>query len=229
MKTSPPTSGPTRTIRPTASTTTATATSTTSAAGTSTGNDNTTFDGTNDDHGTHVSGTIGGVGGNGKGVAGVCWSGQADQRQVPRPQRRHHRQRDQGGGLLHRPEDPPRPEHRRHQQLVGRRRLLAGACRTRSAAPTAPTSCSSPRPATAPTTTTPRPSYPSNYPNANVIAVASITSTGALSSFSQWGKTTVDIGAPGSGIYSTVPASPRARTSSRATPATAAPRWPPRT
>jgi len=50
-------------------------------------------------------------------------------------------------------------------------------------------------------------SYPSNYPNANVIAVASITNTGALSSFSQWGKTTVDLGAPGSAIYSTVPVS----------------------
>ena len=36
--------------------------------------DNSVFDGTTDDHGTHVSGTIGGVGGNGKGVAGVCWS-----------------------------------------------------------------------------------------------------------------------------------------------------------
>jgi subtilisin family serine protease len=32
------------------------------------------FDGSTDDHGTHVAGTIGGVGGNGKGVAGVCWS-----------------------------------------------------------------------------------------------------------------------------------------------------------
>jgi hypothetical protein len=28
-----------------------------------------------DSHGTHVAGTIGGIGGNGKGVAGVCWSG----------------------------------------------------------------------------------------------------------------------------------------------------------
>ena len=37
-------------------------------------NDNTTFDGSSDDHGTHVSGTIGGIGGNGKGVAGVNWS-----------------------------------------------------------------------------------------------------------------------------------------------------------
>jgi subtilisin family serine protease len=46
-------------------------------------------------------------------------------------------------------------------------------------------------------------SYPSNYNLANVIAVASITSTGAKSSFSNYGATTVDIGAPGSGIIST--------------------------
>jgi subtilisin family serine protease len=37
----------------------------------------------------------------------------------------------------------------------------------------------------------------------NVIAVAAITSTGARSSFSNYGATTVDIGAPGSGIIST--------------------------
>ncbi len=39
-------------------------------------NDNTVFDGgkEKDDHGTHVAGTIGAVGGNGLGVAGVCWS-----------------------------------------------------------------------------------------------------------------------------------------------------------
>ena len=37
-------------------------------------NDNTTFDGTQDDHGTHVSGTIGARGGNGTGVAGINWN-----------------------------------------------------------------------------------------------------------------------------------------------------------
>ncbi|WP_426060920.1 S8 family peptidase [Hymenobacter sp. B1770] len=46
-------------------------------------------------------------------------------------------------------------------------------------------------------------SFPSNLPQANVIAVAAITSAGAKSSFSNFGATTVDIGAPGSGVWST--------------------------
>ena len=52
-------------------------------------------------------------------------------------------------------------------------------------------------------------SYPSNYNTAAaagwdaVIAVAAITSSGARSSFSNYGATTVDIGAPGSGVMST--------------------------
>jgi subtilisin family serine protease len=44
--------------------------------------------------------------------------------------------------------------------------------------------------------------YPSNYTNANVITVAAITSTGARASFSNYGATTVDIGAPGQAIWS---------------------------
>lgn len=54
-------------------------------------------------------------------------------------------------------------------------------------------------------------SYPSNYQcTANgsydcVVAVAAITSAGAKSGFSNYGATTVDIGAPGSSIYSTLP------------------------
>jgi subtilisin family serine protease len=52
-------------------------------------------------------------------------------------------------------------------------------------------------------------SYPSNYNTLsaagydNVISVAAITSSGAKSSFSNYGATTVDIGAPGSSINST--------------------------
>jgi subtilisin family serine protease len=47
------------------------------------------------------------------------------------------------------------------------------------------------------------PHYPSSYNNANIIAVAAITSSGAKSGFSNYGATSVDIGAPGSAIYST--------------------------
>ncbi len=55
------------------------------------------------------------------------------------------------------------------------------------------------------------PSYPASYTNSNIIAVASITNTGAISSFSNYGATSVDIGAPGSGIWSTIPASSRGK------------------
>jgi subtilisin family serine protease len=60
-------------------------------------------------------------------------------------------------------------------------------------------------------------SYPSNYDTTvgtttetaasydSVIAVASITNLGTISSFSNYGAITVDIGAPGSTIYSTLP------------------------
>jgi subtilisin family serine protease len=46
-------------------------------------------------------------------------------------------------------------------------------------------------------------SYPSNYDMPNVIAVAAIDKTGALGTFSNYGATTVDLGAPGVGVWST--------------------------
>jgi len=49
------------------------------------------------------------------------------------------------------------------------------------------------------------PSYPSSYTNPNVIAVAATDHNDALSSFSSYGLTSVDVGAPGSTIFSTVP------------------------
>ncbi|CAH2575086.1 Thermitase [Planktothrix rubescens] len=49
------------------------------------------------------------------------------------------------------------------------------------------------------------PAYPASYDLANIISVASTTRTDGLSSFSNYGATTVDLGAPGSSIYSTLP------------------------
>ncbi|MFN7937696.1 MAG: S8 family peptidase [Bryobacteraceae bacterium] len=48
------------------------------------------------------------------------------------------------------------------------------------------------------------PSYPASYNNANIIAVAAIDKTGKLASFSNYGASSVDIGAPGVSVISTV-------------------------
>lgn len=48
------------------------------------------------------------------------------------------------------------------------------------------------------------PHYPSSYTNENVIAVASTTHSDGMSSFSNFGLTSVDLGAPGSDILSSV-------------------------
>jgi subtilisin family serine protease len=47
--------------------------------------------------------------------------------------------------------------------------------------------------------------YPSNYDLANIVSVAATDKHDALSGFSNYGLSTVDLGAPGSAIYTTVP------------------------
>lgn len=167
-------------------------------------NDATTFDGVGDDHATHVAGTIGGVGGNGIGVAGICWSVKIYNAKFLG---------SQGGTTANAilAVDYMTDMKLRHGlNLVATNNSWGGGgfsqglqdAITRAEQAdilfiAAAGNSASDNDATA--------SYPSNYPNANVIAVASTTSTGAMSSFSQWGATTVDLGAPGSAIYSTVP------------------------
>lgn len=174
------------------------------------GNDNTVFDGTTDDHGTHVSGTIGGVGGNGKGVAGVCWSvkiisgkflgrnGGTTANAVKAVdymtdlKTRHGlnlvaTSNSWGGGGF----------SQALGDAIGRANtanILFIAAAGNSTYNCETSDC-----------------YPAEYANANVIAVASITNTGAISSFSNYGSTTIDIGAPGSGVWSSVPASSKGK------------------
>ncbi|MCB2293586.1 S8 family serine peptidase [Clostridium algoriphilum] len=47
--------------------------------------------------------------------------------------------------------------------------------------------------------------YPASFDLPNIISVASVKSDGTLSTFSNYGTSSVDIAAPGSNIYSTVP------------------------
>ncbi len=50
-----------------------------------------------------------------------------------------------------------------------------------------------------------KPFYPASYRTANSVSVAAVTSSGGLSSFSNYGSSSVDLAAPGSSIYSTLP------------------------
>jgi subtilisin family serine protease len=179
------------------------------------GNNNTVFDGTGDDHGTHVAGTIGGVGGNGKGVAGVCWSVKLLGAKFL----------GSNGGTtanaIKAVDYFTDLKTRNGLNLVATNNswggggfsqaLLDAINRAGNAGILFIAAAGNGGFDGRGDDNDKRANYPSNYQcTANgsydcVIAVASITSTGARSSFSNYGARTVDIGAPGSGIHSTLP------------------------
>ena len=170
------------------------------------GNNNTTYDGTQDDHGTHVAGTIGGVGGNAKGVAGVCWNVRIISCKFLG---------NTGGTTANavRAIDYVTDLKNRHGlNIVATNNSWGGGGFSQSL------SDAIGRANTAGilfiaaagnngSNNDQFPNYPASYTHANIISVASITNTGARSSFSNFGATSVDIGAPGSSIQSTMPSS----------------------
>lgn len=178
--------------------------------------DNTVYDAGQDAHGTHVAGTIGGVGGNGIGVAGVNWDVSMIAAKFL----------GQDGGFTSdavRAVDYLTDLKTRHGINIvasnnswgggGYSRALHDAILRHAKADILFVAAAGNSASNNDTTN----NFPSNYSTLvgtvnesaasyeGVIAVASITSGGALSSFSSFGATTVDIGAPGSGIISTVP------------------------
>lgn len=50
-----------------------------------------------------------------------------------------------------------------------------------------------------------RPTYPASHKSDNLLIVASTSSSGGMSGFSNYGKVSVDVAAPGSSVYSTTP------------------------
>lgn len=174
------------------------------------GNNNSTYDNTGDDHGTHVGGTIGAVGGNNKGVAGVNWKVKiitckflgsnggttanaikavdyVTDLKVRAGINIVATNNSWGGGGY----------SQGLKDAIDRaavREILFVAAAGNNGSNNDVT-----------------PSYPASYSSSNIIAVAAIGSNGSIASFSQYGASSVDIGAPGVGIYSTLPSSNKKR------------------
>jgi subtilisin family serine protease len=166
--------------------------------------DNTIFDGTSDDHGTHVAGTIAAAGNNDTGVAGMCWNAKLISAKFLGRQGgttanavkavnyiTDLKVRDRlnivatnnswgGGGFSQSLKDAI--------DAAGAQNILFVAAAGNSGANIDST-----------------PSYPAAYDSASIISVAAIDKNGALASWSNYGATRVDIGAPGVGIVSTLP------------------------
>ncbi len=176
------------------------------------GNNNTIYDGGTrgslDDHGTHVSGTIAGKANNGKGVVGMNWdatliSGKFLGRR--------------GGAVSNaiKAVDYFTDLKRRGINVVATNNSWGGGgfsqalldAIDRGAQQNILFVAAAGNSGTDNDTT---PSYPSGYDTSTtpagydaVIAVAAISRTGALASFSQYGQRTVDLGAPGVDVWST--------------------------
>jgi len=183
-------------------------------------NDNTVFDGgkDKDDHGTHVAGTIGAVGGNGLGVVGVCWNVKLLSGKFLGPK---------GGTLA---DEVEAIEYfidlkQRHGLNIvainasygGGRSLteqiavihaaqegiliVAAAGNQGGAYSNYPACYDTMLDALNPDGSIAEPGAAYDA----VISVAAIDSKGALPSWSNWGSTRVDLGAPGNSILSTLP------------------------
>ena len=161
-------------------------------------NDNNPMDGHG--HGTHVSGTIAGKGNNGVGVTGVAWNAKI------MPLKMFD---DTGsGGYTSNAILAINYATAKGVKLTnnswgggGYSQALSDAINT--AGQQGALFIASAGNATQNTDVTP--SYPASYNLSNIISVASTTRTDGLSYFSNYGATTVDLGAPGSDIYSAWP------------------------
>jgi subtilisin family serine protease len=170
------------------------------------GGNNTVYDGTGDDHGTHVAGTIGAQGGNSTGVAGVCW----------RVNLMNAKFLGANGGTtadaIAAVDYFTELKARHGLNFVATNNSWGGGGFSQALASAIARGVDKGILFVAAAGNNGRnidltPSYPASYADDGIISVASITSTGALSSFSNFGATSVDIAAPGSGINSTIPKS----------------------
>lgn len=179
-------------------------------------NDNTVYDVGEDAHGTHVAGTIGAVGNNNIGVAGVNWNVTIIPAKFLGPNGGYisdaanalyyltDLKKAQGINLVAVNNSWAGGSYSATMQSAINRAAKNGILFVAAAGNSSANNDNTAN-------------YPSNYSSLkasptesaasyeSVIAVASIKSSGALSTWSSYGATTVDLGAPGEGIWSTIP------------------------
>ncbi|HKY75126.1 MAG TPA: S8 family serine peptidase, partial [Acidimicrobiia bacterium] len=168
------------------------------------GNNNSVYDGSQDDHGTHVAGTIGAKGGNGVGVAGVAWD-------VKLLSAKFLGRRGGTTANAVKAVDYFTDLKTRHRiNLVatnnswgggGYSQALYDAINRANTAGILFVAAAGNEGINVDTSAT----YPASYTNANLISVAAIDNTGKRASWSNYGAVGVDFGAPGVNIYSTLP------------------------
>lgn len=149
-------------------------------------------------HGTHVAGTIGAVGENGQGVAGVAWNVKLMPLKFMGP----------NGGVTSDAIEAIDYATSNGAKLTnnswgggGFSQSLQNAIQRAQNAGVLFVAAAG----NSGLNTDKQPSYPSSYPNDNIISVAATDHNDALASFSNYGTTSVDVAAPGVGILSAFP------------------------
>jgi subtilisin family serine protease len=172
-------------------------------------NDRTVFDGSTaypkrDAHGTHVAGTIGAANGGGHGVVGVNWNvtiipakfigtdGGTTANAVRAIDYLTDLKRRHGLNLRAMNNSWSRTVYSQALSDAVSRARSAGIIVVATAGNLEGNNDQSPR-------------YPASLPHDNIIAVAAVNSIGLMASFSNYGKASVDVAAPGAAVYSTLP------------------------
>ena len=151
-------------------------------------------------HGTHCAGTIGGVGNNGEGVAGVCWNVSIMALKFL----------DSGGYgsdgdaitcIEYAIDNGAKVLSNSWGGYGGANQAMIDAIEAAGAAGITFVAAAG----NETNDNDDNPSYPASYDCDNIISVVSSDRTDAKSDFSNWGATTCDLAAPGSSIYSCKP------------------------
>jgi thermitase len=150
-----------------------------------------------DGHGTHVSGIVGGRGNNANGISGLCWSGSLMAVKFMDENGRGSTSDaidgidyaiHEGARIINCSFGSSKKSSALNDEVnyaKSKNTLLVVAAGNNSQ------------------NIDSKPIYPASFTQGNILTVASTTASGALSSFSNYGKKAVDIGAPGSNIFST--------------------------